>query len=496
MKATKQLPDENRADPLDWVRHAVFYQIFPDRFARGREAGAQAGRFEPWGAPPTRQGYKGGDLWGVRERLGYLQDLGVTALYLNPVFQSAANHRYHTCDYHRVDPLLGGDEAFDALLAEAHRRGLRIVLDGVFNHTGRGFFPFHDILENGPASPWLDWYEIDGFPLSAYSGRRKAGYACWYGLRALPKLNHRNPAVREYLMRVGEHWVRRGIDGWRLDVPMEIDAPGFWEEFRQRVKAVNPEAYLVGEVWGEAGAWLDGTRFDGVMNYPLAVATLAFAGGDRIDRRLAGNPQFRPCPPLSAREYAGRVQDLLDRCPGNTRFTQLNLLGSHDTPRLLTMVRGDRRRASLAAFLLFTLPGAPCVYYGDEVGLPGRKDPDCRRGFPERAAWNERLLETFRRLIALRQSLPALRTGSFRTLHAGGRLFAFERKLAGEQVIAAVNAGETPAPLPLPVGFRNLGAGVRVHASGAWAESAGGQPELSLPPLGWALLARVPAVLG
>ncbi len=444
MMAPEGIPGENRADPLDWVRHAVFYQIFPDRFARGRQARARAGRFEAWEAPPTRHGYKGGDLWGVRERLDYLQNLGVTALYLNPIFQSAANHRYHTCDYYRVDPLLGGDEAFAALRDDAHARGMKIVLDGVFNHSGRGFFPFHDILENGPASPWLDWYEISRFPLGAYVRRRPANYRCWYGLKALPRFNHGNPEVREYLLRVGEHWIRQGIDGWRLDVPGEITEPGFWEEFRQRVKALNPAAYLVGEIWDGPGAWLQGDRFDGVMNYPLAVATLAFAGGERIDRRLAGNPQFRPCPPLSAPQYARRLEELLEGCPGNTRFTQLNLLGSHDTPRLLTLVKGDRPRAALAAFLLFTLPGAPCVYYGDEVGLGGRKDPDCRRGFPDPAAWDQGLFQTFRELIALRRSRPALRTGSFRTLHAEGRLFVFERELAGERVVAAVNAGNTP----------------------------------------------------
>ncbi|MEO1127369.1 MAG: alpha-amylase family glycosyl hydrolase, partial [Cyanobacteria bacterium J06639_16] len=209
----------------DWVKHAVFYQIFPDRFARAREPYSQpemAVPLELWTAPPTQSGYKGGDLWGAMEQLDYLQDLGITAIYLTPIFQSACNHRYHTHDYYQVDPLLGGNQAFMDFLKAAHQRDMRVVLDGVFNHASRGFFFFNDILENGPASPWLDWFKVEKWPLSAYDGSLPANYRSWVNNRALPQFNHDHPAVREYIMRIGEHWIRMGIDGWRLDVPFEV----------------------------------------------------------------------------------------------------------------------------------------------------------------------------------------------------------------------------------------------------------------------------------
>ncbi|PSP12221.1 MAG: alpha-amylase, partial [Cyanobacteria bacterium SW_9_47_5] len=239
----------------DWVKNAVFYQIFPDRFAKSKQPhqGKLSDKklrvsynvsFEPWEAPPTLQGYKGGDLWGVIEQLDYLQDLGINAIYFTPIFQSASNHRYHTHDYYRVDPLLGGNEALMALLEAAHRRNMKVVLDGVFNHASRGFYFFNDILENGPYSPWVDWFKIKDWPLSAYDGNKPANYVGWTGNRALPEFNHDNPDVREYLMEVGEHWIEVGIDGWRLDVADEIETPGFWQEFRDRIKGINPDAYI------------------------------------------------------------------------------------------------------------------------------------------------------------------------------------------------------------------------------------------------------------
>ena len=211
--------------PPDWAADAVFYQIYPDRFARSARV-PKLPRLEAWDSPPTHHGYKGGDLLGVVEHLDWLADLGVTALYLNPIFQSASNHRYHAYDYFRVDPMLGGNEAFDALIAAAHGRGIRVVLDGVFNHTGRGFFPFHDVLENGADSPYFDWFTVHHTPVNAYDLSRPPSYEAWWRLHALPKLNTANPAVREYLMGVAEHWIRRGADGWRLDVPEEIATPG------------------------------------------------------------------------------------------------------------------------------------------------------------------------------------------------------------------------------------------------------------------------------
>ena len=253
--------------PPEWVADAVFYQIFPDRFARSGRV-PQPGNLEPWGEPPTHHGYKGGDLIGIAERLDWIEELGANAIYLNPIFRSGSNHRYHTHDYFVVDPLLGGDVGFEQLIAACRARGIRVVLDGVFNHASRGFFPFHDIMENGARSPWIDWFHVDGFPMRAYDEDKPPNYAAWWGLHALPKFNTANPQVVDYLYAVGEYWARRGIDGWRLDVPNEISTPGFWEGFRQRVRAVNPDLYIVGEIWEHATDWIArGDRFDATMNY-------------------------------------------------------------------------------------------------------------------------------------------------------------------------------------------------------------------------------------
>ena len=432
----------------DWVKHAVFYQIFPDRFARTTQPRQQPQMtvpLEKWESPPTPNGYKGGDLWGVIEQLDYLQDLGITAIYFTPIFQSASNHRYHTHDYYQVDPLLGGNEAFFDLLNAAHQRGIKIVLDGVFNHASRGFFFFNDILENGPHSPWLSWFNIQGWPLSAYDGSLPANYTSWADNRALPEFNHTHPAVREYIMQVAEHWLRAGIDGWRLDVPAEITAEGFWREFRDRVKAINPEAYIVGEIWTDAREWLDGAQFDGVMNYMFTGPTLAFTAGDRVRMDYVESPEYYPYPPLDAVRYGQKIQRLLDLYPWEIQLTQLNLLSSHDIARVLSVVSDDQTSFELAVLLQMTFPGAPSIYYGDEVGLPGGPDPDCRRSFPAKDQWNQDLLKLHRGLIALRHAHPALRTGDYKILAAEGDVFVFARTLPEEELLIAVNISEEAA---------------------------------------------------
>lgn len=434
----------------DWVKHAVFYQIFPDRFAKSKQPRKRLLQnfiWEEWHEIPTLQGYKGGDLWGVMEQLDYLQDIGINAIYFTPIFQSASNHRYHTHDYYQVDPMLGGNPAFKDLLDAAHDRNIKIVLDGVFNHASRGFFFFHDILENGPHSPWLDWFKIEGWPLSAYDGNFPANYAGWDGNRALPVFNHDNPEVREYIMEIAEYWIKFGIDGWRLDVPFEIKSPGFWQEFRERVKAINPEAYIVGEVWEDAREWLDGTQFDGVMNYLFAAPTIAFAAGDRVDLAQLEGRSYYPYPALFAKEYGAQIQKVLDLYPWQIQLTQLNLLASHDTARLLTIARGDKASVELATLLLLTFPGAPSIYYGDEVGLPGALDPDSRRGFPLEAHWERDVLNYHKQLIALRHKYPALRTGSYHILFAEGTVYVFARILGHEEIVVAVNVSTEPAKI-------------------------------------------------
>lgn len=436
----------------DWVKHAVFYQIFPDRFAKSqqpRKRLLKSASWEAWDDMPTLQGYKGGDLWGIIEQLDYVQDLGINAIYFTPIFQSASNHRYHTHDYYQVDPMLGGNGAFRELLDACHQRNIKVVLDGVFNHSSRGFFFFHDVLENGPHSPWVDWFKIEGWPLSAYNGEFPANYVGWAGNRALPVFNHDNPEVREYIMEIAEYWIKFGIDGWRLDVPFEIETPGFWQEFRDRVKAINPEAYIVGEVWGDSSQWLDGTQFDGVMNYLFTAPTIAFTAGDRVDMEQVQDRSYHPYPPLFAAEYAEKIQELLQLYPWEIQLTQLNLLASHDTARLISIAGDDRASVELATLLLLTFPGASSIYYGDEVGLPGRLDPDSRRGFPLEAHWERDVLDYHRQLIALRHAYAALRTGAYQVLFAQAAVYVFARILGAEELIIAVNTGTAPAKVSL-----------------------------------------------
>lgn len=429
----------------DWVKSAVFYQIFPDRFAKtnlNQHGLWKPQNFEPWDTLPTPQGYKGGDLWGVIEKLDYLQELGVNAIYFTPIFQSACNHRYHTHDYYQIDPMLGGNIAFDALLDAAHQRDMKVVLDGVFNHASRGFFFFNDILENGSNSPWVDWFRIIDWPLSPYDGSKPANYMSWWDIRALPQFNHDNPQVKEYLMQIGEYWVKKGIDGWRLDVPNEIKTPGFWQEFRTRIKAINPEAYIVGEIWTDAREWLDGTQFDGVMNYLLTEKILAFVGADRLLDIYVESAPYNPYPPLSAKEYAKKIDKLVKLYPWQIQLTQMNLLDSHDTARYRTVVGEDPKSIELATLLLFTFPGAPSIYYGDEIGLAGGLDPDCRRSFPAENQWDLDVLNYHKKLINLRRYCPALCTGEYKFVFANESVYVFARIVAEQTLIIAVNISE------------------------------------------------------
>ncbi|MFA6028932.1 MAG: glycoside hydrolase family 13 protein [Elusimicrobiota bacterium] len=428
----------------DWVRRAVFYQVFPDRFARG-ERFKPDGVFESWDSPPTELGFKGGDLYGVSERLDHLGDLGVNALYLNPIFQSPANHRYHASDYLQVDPVLGGDEALRALLDAAHARGMRVVLDGVFNHCGRGFFPFVHLLENGDASPYRDWFHVRGWPLKAYEGT--PNYACWYNLGALPKFNTANPEVRRYLLRVARHWLAFGVDGWRLDVPNEIDDDAFWREFRTVCKGVNPEAYLVGEIWGEAKRWLQGDMFDAVMNYLLPAACLRYFAGEKL--RVTHEYGGRPMAPIDAAAFRSEVRAMLGHYPAAVNLAQMNILTTHDTDRMRTAYGGDERRMRLALVFSFFVPGAPSVYYGEEVGLDGTLAHGARAAMPwDDSRWDRELLGLYRRLIRLRRTRPVFASGDFELLETFGDLLAYERRLPGERFAVLVNRSDAPVRAP------------------------------------------------
>ena len=450
-----------------WARDAIFYQVFPDRFAASARV-PKPGAMEPWNAPPTLHGYKGGDLLGLVDRIDELVDLGVTALYLNPVFSAASNHRYNTYDYLAVDPLLGGAAALRELLDAAHARGIRVILDGVFNHVGRGFWPFHHVVEAGAASPYRDWFYLDDDVLAGRRGllpqdhlspeQGLRGYRSWWDVPSLPKLRVENPIVREYLMGAVEHWTRFGIDGWRLDVPADIEDPTFWPEFRQRVRAINPEAYLVGEIWHDAPEWLTGDRFDALMNYPLGLAILGFVGGPHIDSGVtAGQADYRnSLVELDGSGFAERVTRGLSLHDPATAAVQFNLIGSHDAPRARSVLGEDLVRLRLAQLLLLTLPGSPSIYYGDEVGMSGGADPDCRRAYPERLddlAAESRDHRTFvRGVVHARRAHVALRRGEVRVLAANDRAVALARVAEGRRAIVAVNAGDGPCHLALPAG--------------------------------------------
>ena len=437
-------------NPPDWVADAIFYQIFPDRFARSQRV-PKPGHLQQWGSAPTVNGFQGGDLLGIVERLDHLEALGVNAIYLNPIFKSASNHRYHTYDYYQVDPLLGGNEALRALLDAAHARGIRVILDGVFNHASRGFWAFHHIMETGVESPYLDWFTIFGFPLHAYESKEKPNYAAWWGMPALPKFNIKNEEVRDYLLGVGEYWIRFGVDGWRLDVPEEITVEGFWEEFRQRVKAANSQAYLVGEIWHLAPEWVRGDRFDGLMNYPPAMVALNFFAADTL-RREFSNYEYQ-LQPLAASGALHKLAQALEAYPPEVQRAHLNVLDTHDTPRFVTAAGGDYTALHLAILMQMTLPGAPSIYYGTEIGLEGARDPDCRRAFPwDERQWRHDTWEWTQAAVRLRQAQSTLRRGRFMPIYGQDDVLAYMMMGDADAILVAFNAGRAPASpsLPLP----------------------------------------------
>ena len=454
----------------DWVQDAIFYQIFPDRFARSTRNPSGNLPFEPWDSAPTGHGFKGGDLYGILEKLDYLKDLGVTALYLNPILASASNHRYHAYDYYAVDPLLGGNDAFRELLEQAHKNNIRIILDGVFNHASRGFWQFHHVLECGDGSPYKDWFLFDPERLNrrrhwgAYPGPQELkalqqedsitaiGYRGWWNLPALPKFNINTPAVREFLFGVAEHWIKQGVDGWRLDVPTEIDDDSFWQEFRRRVRAINPEAYIVGEIWHEAQRWLQGDQFDAIMNYDVTKPMLAFFPGTHLNYRvLHQQSNYHGIQHvMDAHEFADRIDHNLGLYRRDITYAQLNLLDTHDTPRFLSCAGGDKDALKLAWLFMLSYPGAPCIYYGDEIGLDGEHDPDCRKSFPwEESKWDKNLLAYVKQVIALRKQNLALRRGDFRRLWSADATYAFSRSLEEDTLVIALNASELPQQVEL-----------------------------------------------
>jgi cyclomaltodextrinase len=428
----------------DWVQDAIFYQIFPDRFANGNHDNDPPNLMN-WGSQPTTWGFQGGDLIGILQKFDYLLDLGINAIYLNPIFQAASNHRYNTMDYYRIDPKLGTFEDFHRLIEHAHRNGVRVILDGVFNHCGRGFFAFNDVLENQEYSPYRNWFNIKHFPVDAYSAGGATDYLGWWGMKSLPKFNTDNPSTRKYLLDVARYWIEQGADGWRLDVPNEINDDSFWAEFRRVVKSTNSEAYLVGEIWTSDLRWVGEEHFDGLMNYPIMEALSGFLATNTLD----------------AAHFAEKVEGLLSLYPRENAYAMFTPLDSHDTERILTRMGNNPEKTRQAFLFQFAYPGAPAIYYGDEIGLVGGKDPGCRGAFLwEESQWNAELRNHVKTLVGLRKNHVALCRGDYVKINPSTvpSCFAFARTMQDDKVLVIMNSSATEAVVCIdvnPIGWED-----------------------------------------
>lgn len=421
-----------------WAAGAVLYQIFPERFDNG-DPGSDPPGVRPWGESPTLHTFFGGDFAGVRRRLPYLADLGVQGIYLNPIFAAPSTHRYDTADYFSVDPALGTEAELRALVEEAHALGLKVILDGVFNHSGADFAPFRDARERGPDSPFWDWFRIAGSHITTEPPTYET-FAC--NIASMPKLMTHRPAVRDYLLRVATYWTEGvGIDGWRLDVANEVDH-AFWRAFRAAVHAVRPDALLIGEIWHDPVEFLDGSQFDGATDYRWRGAVLDLAAGR-----------------TGVTAFASAMARLHAETPPLAEPWMMRLIGSHDVERVRSHLGGDRRRALLAAGLQLTWPGMPSIYYGDEIGMEGGGDIDARRCMewsPDADGWA--MHARYRQLCRLRRDHPALRRGGLREVHCDGRAqrYAYLRINGSGEVLVAVNAGEQEWEVRVPGGARRL----------------------------------------
>lgn len=344
---------------VHWMKQACFYQIFIDRFRCGNEEKNRSYINLGWGELPGPTSFAGGDLNGITDKLGYLQELGINALYLTPVFQSVSNHKYDTEDYYVIDAMFGNESDFARLADEAHRRGIRIVLDAVFNHVSMRCKQFRDVLEKGRDSRYFDWFVIHGDKADTVN----VNYECFASCGYMPKWNTSNREVREYLIGVALHWTKNyDIDGWRLDVSDEI-SHAFWREFRQAVKDVKPECVIIGENWHDANSYLAGDQYDSITNYAFTKACLDYFAFGRF----------------SAKDFAEKLNEILMRNTDTVNGMMLNLLDSHDTHRFITQAGGDVKKLESALAVLYMFVGAPSVYYGTEIAMPGGYDPDCRR---------------------------------------------------------------------------------------------------------------------
>ena len=444
-----------------------------------RPACPRPSNLQPWGAAPTGHGYQGGDLLGVAEHLDYLADLGINAIYFNPIFRSGSNHRYHTHDYYQVDPMLGGNAALRELLDAAHARGIRVVLDGVFNHASRGFFQFHDILENGAESAYLDWFTWRIGRCGPTAASRPTT-ACWWGNPALPKFNTDTPAVREFIWDVARYWIEFGIDGWRLDVPSEIDDDDVLARVPARGQGRQPRGLHRRRDLGRGGALAAGRsvrRGDELRR--LARAALGFFAGETFDRHY--RPGGFRLTPLRGRAFCIRSSTCCAAIPRPITQAQLNLLDSHDTARFIHQAGGDRERAAAGAALPDDAArrAVHLLRHRDRHGGRPRPRLPPRVPLADEASWDRDLLDFTRRAIALRKAHPALRRGRYQTLYAHEDVIAFARQGEGSAAVVVFNAGresqlspcDVDGLLPDGIADRSLGRAVRTRVAGHAAQS-------------------------
>lgn len=341
-----------------WVKDTVWYQIFPDRFSNG-DPSINPKDTEPWSAEPTWKNFMGGDLQGVIDNLDYLVELGVNGIYFCPITEGSSNHRYDTVDYMKIDEYLGDEYTLRKLIDEAHKRNIKIMLDAVFNHIGYNSKEWQDVIENGNSSKYVDWFyinDINGVKIPVDKiNKENLTYETFAFSPYMPKLNTENSEVINHLIEVGKYWVEKfDIDAWRLDVSNEVDRV-FWRTFRQEVKAIKPDVYILGEIWHNSLQWLMGDQFDAVMNYPLTDAINDFFCTNKI----------------SASKFKYMINDVLVSYPKQINEVAFNLLGSHDTSRVLSIAEGNKDKVKLAFLFMLTQGGSPCIYYGDEIGMDG-----------------------------------------------------------------------------------------------------------------------------
>ncbi|WP_070119829.1 alpha-glycosidase [Bacillus marinisedimentorum] len=385
----------------DWVRDTVWYQIFPERFANGDSSIDPEGAL-PWGSTdPTPENFFGGDFRGIINHLDYIENLGITGIYFTPIFKAKSNHKYDTIDYMEIDPQFGDKETFRELVQECHKRGIRVMLDAVFNHSGYHYPAFQDVLDKGEASEYKDWFYLREFPIKT---EPRPNYDTFAFEKNMPKLNTEHPEVKKYLLDVARYWIEEfDIDGWRLDVANEIDHQ-FWRDFRKAVKEAKPDAYILGEIWHDAMPWLQGEQFDAVMNYPFTNGAVEFFAKST----------------MSAGEFADTITKVLHSYPENVNEVAFNLLDSHDTPRVLTLAGGNKEKVKLLYLFQLSFIGTPCIYYGDEIGMSGGQDPGCRKCMVwEEANQDLDMLDHVRKLLALRKNVPAFgNSGGLRFIQA------------------------------------------------------------------------------